>query len=237
MNFLIEIIVGLLIVTLIYFVFKRKPNSLPRKIGKYFLLILLGISLISDVVISYQNYQDLPKKVMSLKDISLGDSKSDVVFKVGKLETRIERAYRILEENKKNIKTESERVNNQLVEEVVLNRIEELKKENNTDLVPIDESKSYIRISLENNKVNSIFYTCEQSDISEINGIYCGSSGNLIKEKYGNDVKILCSKDGDETQRTYDLPKYNVRYYLTQNSVDGFYVGHPEEDIKWIQCK
>lgn len=238
MNFLINLIVGLILIKLFHMIFKRTPDSRWKKVGKYSLLILLSIGLIIDGVISYQNYQELPKKMYSLKNITLGDSKSDVVFKVGEIQHMSERVLKSLEKEKIDLKSETDRIDFEEREKVILSRIEELKNRNDDGYVPIDESNSLIEIHFNNNKVSSIVYSCGESDYNtEINGIYCQSSGDSINEKYGNNVRVLCSKDGDETTRTYDVPKYNVRYYLTKNSVNGFFVGNPQVGINWVKCK
>jgi hypothetical protein len=143
-----------------------------------------------------------------------------------------------LKKEKLDLKSETDRIDYEEREKLILSKIEEMKNKNEDDYIPIDESVGLIQIEFKNKKVSSIVYACGESDYTtEINGIYCQSSGDLIKEKFGNNVRVLCSKDGDETRRTYDVPKYNARYYLTKNSVNGMYVGNPPVGINWVKCK
>lgn len=54
---------------------------------------------------------------------------------------------------------------------------------------------SDVKVQIKNNKVEYIAYVCESDgyDSTELNGISCGGRGDEILNKFGSEVRVLCS--------------------------------------------
>lgn len=80
--------------------------------------------------------------------------------------------------------------------------------------------------------VYSVAYVCNDGyDATSINGIRCEDKGEQILKKFKKDLRVLCQKN-DASSRSYEIPKYGIRYVLNTNSVIAFYIFSPS-DLKY----
>jgi len=86
-----------------------------------------------------------------------------------------------------------------------------------------------------NGLVKEIRIECQKDDVStEIATIKCNDSGEVILDKFGTDVKILCRIINDEKkvkQRIYEVYKYRLRFGLEYNKVTMFQVSDVDSFI------
>ncbi len=93
-----------------------------------------------------------------------------------------------------------------------------------------------------NEKVIFIQYNCWVNartniidDISDLDGVMCGSSSQHILNKFKSEnVEIICSETNVE-ERFYDVPSKNYRFFLNRNRVESFMIS--QMPIKQVQLK
>lgn len=72
--------------------------------------------------------------------------------------------------------------------------------------------------------------------------VSCGSSGELVQERYGlKNVSIYCAREDTDYRgsRLYSVPKYQVSFILESNSVSSIGVSNKEEMgylSRWLSC-
>ena len=112
-------------------------------------------------------------------------------------------------------------------------------------------TEKHISITVNDGTVRTIHYLCQETDYKSVNGIACGDSGEMIKEKFGSGVRILCrkvEKQGkfagikDPFSRTYDVIDYGTRYYLAMNKVVAIMIASQKDlqsfvGINWDKCE
>lgn len=109
-------------------------------------------------------------------------------------------------------------------------------------------SDQSIRLEIEDNTVVGIAHFCKESfDMTRVNGIYCGATGDQIIENFGKKVRHLCAPANDDVGkfanllRAYDVPQYGVRYLLLQNEVIAILIATEEglnnyKPDQWEPC-
>lgn len=110
--------------------------------------------------------------------------------------------------------------------------------------------KSSLYVNLIDKKVARVMYACKgEFDINEVSGVFCGSKGDLIFERYRKSVRVQCLKDKNDKQyltyRVYDIPEYGMRYHVVANEVVVFDVSDPKSlneensfvNAAWATCQ
>ena len=172
------------------------------------LCIVLVIVLCVYAYVSAQKwYEERPRIAVALKDITLGDKLSDVMF-----------------------------------------RIPGFTKNDDLPLGEQTYSNNELRLymTLRSGLVVDIRYYCRDFDLTSINGVSCEASGESIKSKFSDRLRILCRKDtsaeNSTSHRIYEVVEFGVRYYMTSNKVVGILIASPkilEEYFgrNWIPCE
>lgn len=199
--------------------------------------IALGITIIGGVYL-YEAYQHRLVVVTQIEDFKLGEYFQDVVFKHGNSIDRKEQAEftsRWLSENRDKKGAPKYDQMSEL--------FSALTSDQNGTTAGYYPYKNIILV-VKNNLVEMVGYNCEAGDdklSTQINGIGCGSSGDEIIGKFGNEVKVLCNMDKDNPRRVYDISAYGTRYYLEKNSVYRMAISIPAylellTGKTWVQC-
>ena len=103
-----------------------------------------------------------------------------------------------------------------------------------------------VSVTLRNNKVASVTYTCKlnESDHISLNGIRCGDNGDTIHRRFDRDVRVLChiTDKQEGLRRVYDVVKYETGYFLTQNVIVAMEIASPEwlnsdRERGWGKCQ
>ena len=214
---------GLVILGIIYLYTQTKDRWNWKKIVFSIigiLLLLIGIFLASlwwPKQLTPIAETDKPKLITSYDGISLGDTLADVEFKKGKVKTYEELAR-------------------------------EKRISDSDELYLIDKTFGFYT-DIKGNTVTGIVKTCSDATNNlitgiNINGIYCGDSGETIIERFGKDVAVKCEVNPDPKEsprRSYDVSKYGVKYQLRNNSVINFRILPPSdissESKNWKICK
>lgn len=105
------------------------------------------------------------------------------------------------------------------------------------------EKNTYILVK--DGKVTNVAYYCQPFDYKPINGINCDDSGEKIKEKFGDRVRILClneKTEGGKFERAYDVVDYGTRYVLHMNKVVAMVIASPKDlqsyvGMNWDKCE
>ncbi len=110
-----------------------------------------------------------------------------------------------------------------------------------------ENKNTSLTVTIKDKLVSQVNYICkESSEYTSINGISCGSSGDLILEKYGNDVRVQCLKNKSDkfyaSYRVYDVVRYGVRHHVVSNSIKGFMIVGANDlvgytGINWTTCE
>jgi hypothetical protein len=85
-----------------------------------------------------------------------------------------------------------------------------------------------LRVFVKSKKIEAILYECADYDDILVNTVGCNTSGESLQKKFDKDIRILCGKNNTNLDRVYDVVRYGVRYYLTQNRVIGFLIAEPK---------
>jgi hypothetical protein len=218
----IGIFLGLSLCGLIYLYTQTKNEWNWRRIWKRIGIGIALLILIPIVVMAlYEGYESIqrsndlkPKKITALNGINLGDSLSDVKFRVQ------------LIPNKELSKRWEQETYSVLTEKI----------DQNYTFNSDGKLDGIVQWCLNWKNGNN-------ATVESINGISCWQKSEDILEKYGKkSIRISCSKDSSDTQRAYDAVDYGVRYVLTSNTVFGIWLIDPKElkDISksknWIPC-
>src|SRR5258708_23484961 len=140
-------------------------------------------------------YEDRRNDVVStLEGVKLGESKSEVQFRFGKNLKPIEFA-------------------------------DSVGKSKGTETMAITTGELWVWMTIRNETVAAISASCPEgsSFSTAVNGIRCGSSGDAVVERFGEDLSRWCNVH-QEGYRAYAIVRYNVAYTLTENKVVGFLV-------------
>jgi len=105
--------------------------------------------------------------------------------------------------------------------------------------------KTSVFIDNASQTVSGILANCGDYQSVTFNGISCGSSGDLIQDKFKGEITVMCpSWEGMEDKdpiRGYDVPKYGVRYALQKNQVIGMFIFPKsfwaDKKSAWTKCK
>lgn len=110
-----------------------------------------------------------------------------------------------------------------------------------------ENKNSSLTVAFIDKLVTQVTYICKSSyEYTSINGIVCGSSGDLILDKYGKDVRVQCLKDKSDknytSYRVYDVVKYGIRQHVVSNVVQAFMIASPKDlegytGINWTSCE
>lgn len=126
----------------------------------------------------------------------------------------------------------------------------DFKRESKAD--PNDKSREdyentdkHIFLTVKDGTVRTVLYDCQEPDYKSMNGIACGDSGETIKEKFGERVRILCGKektDNGKFVRVYDVVDYGTRYFLHMNKVVALLIATPKDlqsfvGLNWDKCE
>jgi hypothetical protein len=188
-----------------------------KKLFKWLVAILIVSSaLIGIIALSiylFYEIKDKPKIETELKGVAIGEKISDVLFKSD--------GYKI--------------------ENATKNENGTFQK--NNEISYINQS-SRLLVRFENNKVESILYNCSQEyEYTIISKISCGDSSEKIKQRFGDDIRVLChmNKDLRSNSRVYDAIDYGIRFHLFFNKVEAITIFRPEKlaqlvGINWSKC-
>lgn len=214
------VFLGLFFVGLVILYTKNRDVVSMKKILKW-LGIIFG-SLVVLFVLIYlgfymkDRYDSRPQIISELRNVKLGESIQDTKFRVGELK-----------KDKKSTDANSGYV---------------LPSDGYYDFT----NDKYSTVKIINDKVASIEYFCESENyFLPINGISCGTRGDVILEKFGKDVEVFCLINPEveydkDLVRAYAVKKYQIRYFLGQNEVVGFKVAKPDDLVSnknWKECK
>lgn len=123
-----------------------------------------------------------------------------------------------------------------------------IKNENGTppksNEIAYENQSSRLLVRFENNKVESILYSCSQEhEYTVISKIACGDSSEKIQQRFGDDIRVLChmNKDFRTNSRVYDAIDYGIRFHLFYNKVEAITIFRPEKlahlvGINWSKC-
>lgn len=167
-----------------------------------------------------------PQVVTRLKEISIGEKLSDVVFRHG----AFEKYERDADTVKKYHGDEDYR-----------------HKDKGLSITVREGIVTVVTYSCEKDKKShevGASISWEEATGLTINGIRCNDSGDKIKELFGGKVRVLCDKRrGKDWQliRTYDVVEYGTRYFVWQNVVKGLMIADTKElesyvGINWDKC-
>ncbi len=218
----IGIFLGLSICGLIYLYTQTKNDwnwkRIWKRIGIGVCLVILIPILLWLLLIGYESIQrsndNKPKKITSLNGVNLGDSLSDVKFRVPLvLSKELSKAW------------------DQETYSVLTEKIDQ-----NYTFNSDGKLDGIVQWCINWKKGTP-------TSIESINGITCWQKSEDILEKYGEkSIRISCTKDSLDTQRAYDAVDYGVRYVLSSNSIFGIWLIDPKDlkDISksksWIPC-
>lgn len=171
------------------------------------------IGIIALGIYLFYEIKDKPKIEADLKGVTIGEKISDVLFKSD--------GYKI---------------------------VNSIKNENGTlpknNEIAYENQSSRLLVRFENNKVESILYNCSQDyEYTVISKISCGDSSEKIKQRFGDDIRVLChmNKDLRSNSRVYDAIDYGIRFHLFYNKVEAITIFRPEKlaqlvGINWSKC-
>jgi hypothetical protein len=186
-----------------------------KRISKWIFFAFLAGLLIFLSLYFYDkihNYiEKLPKVILELKGIKVGEKYSDFVFKNPDFKEKTIIKYKTLGE------------------------------------MHYEHEERRLSVSVLNNKIDNVVYICENdTDITSINGISCYESGDIIIERFADELRIQCHINKTDIMypsvRVYDVVKYGVRYYVMNNRVLSISISTPDsllsyKGINWGQCE
>lgn len=225
------ILIGIWLLTLLYFVTENKIKSMPSKqfeidgikIGdlKDDIIFKKGESKKSDI--EYPN-NPLEKGKNNIVDVMLPDGR--LVKNVPSAITKANLAKKLNAAGI--INGEEEWLSTQEKNEVKNNKSKSF-----------EESLRYdgLQILITENKVSVIQKTCNNGE--SLNNVECGDNLKDLESKLDKSTLIKCSKDN--LRRIYYYPHYQTAYGLTQNSVTEFIIydsnlGKTLEAEGFIEC-
>lgn len=190
-----------------------------KRIAKW---LFFGVLLITAVIASLyggkillDKYEDRPRLVTSIGNVTLGDKLSDVLFRQPDFKQDID--YEALAKQYGGVAADS-------------SKPRDWSKFSAEDIKALYRSNNSSRlIAIEGGHVERIGYSCnERSDYTSIGGIECGASGEVIFNRFKNAVKVQCLRDKSDPDhfryRAYDVANFGVRYVLESNRVYQFVV-------------
>lgn len=215
-----------------------------KKIFLWPLAVVVVLSLVGGIVAyAYKQYEERPKVPSEFKGIQLGEKFQDAIFKHGKAEREEAEVaeffarYIVEHESEKGTPSFEEKAK---AYKKAKDALAEAIAKRSTD-------GGYwfgaVYVNIKNNKIDFIAHNCKNDsyDGTELNGIRCGSTGDEILNKFGSDVRVLCSMEKNGLRRAYDVVKYGTRYYLDKNTVHQMAIFPPaalESNVgkNWDKC-
>lgn len=211
---------GLLVCAIVYLFVKKPEIFNGKRLFKGLFVGVLGVAALIAALwaggVIYDTFMERPKPIESVGSVNLGDSLSDVKFKVGSLVLDLDRTQKSADQ---------------------FNRVGD-------GIYKIPDSK--LEIEVFDGKVALIDYSCDvlNQDNFSLNGVGCGASGEDIIDRFGKQVKVFCLKEDVQEEkrdflRLYEVPNLNTRYFMYKNQVLAIYVASQKRlanKSNWKEC-
>ncbi len=179
----------------------------------------------------YHLYSNRLKAPLAMKGVNLGESLSELEFRFGKIELESTHAIRAL-----TAALAQSGGSNSPDYQRIQSTIESYKADDAKVASGKATEQIYLidgnRVSIVDGKVSYVSHECDtaSSDYESVNGVQCGATSARIREVYGDELRIMCTKtefEGDVPRRAYDSIRYGVRYSLAKDSVYRILIATP----------
>lgn len=186
--------------------------------GKYLRRTAIGGAVVLGILLlvgggywAYERYLDSRNDVITgLNGVSLGESKSDIEFRVGT--SKFEK----------------------------IDFVDSLKVSGDETFAFTAPGDTWVWVTFRQEKAIAVASICRKDAYytPRINGIRCHDSGDALLERFGDGVKKWCNLH-QAGYRAYAVDQFQVAYTLTENRVEGFLIGEdlPQRSpIAWKPC-
>lgn len=209
--------------------------------------VILGLGICAGVAWGYFQFEAAPKLATKLEGIALGESYSDVTFRIGKLERTIEASIPVIRLEME-LKEDGSALKGTPQYTDLIHRLEQAQAEEAAQIARPDGEGTYIygnsQLHFKHGKVEVIKYQCTAGEDSmAVNGIACRSTSEAVTERYSDSIRVWCeAPTTGDPERIYESVKHGVRHYLFKNRVDGFLIASPtwldtHLDTRWRRCQ